>query len=112
MRKSSAATADSATKLSADEPGEAEHVLTFLKNSDEVSTVLVSSEILKENKYESISAKTGHLNRDHSLGRGAPFISPRCTQYAVRSSNFLIATFGLSGVYIQCCLLTLPKTLR
>jgi len=47
MRKSSAATADSATKLSADEPGEAEH--------------------------ESISAKTGHLNRDHGFSRGAPY---------------------------------------
>ena len=49
MREGSAATADSATKLSADEPGEAEH--------------------------ESILAKTGHLNRDHGLGRGAPFAS-------------------------------------
>ena len=29
MRKSSAAMADSATKLSADEPGEAEHDLTY-----------------------------------------------------------------------------------
>jgi len=46
--KSSAATADFAcANCRADEPGEAEH--------------------------ESISAKTGHLNRDHGFSRGAPF---------------------------------------
>ena len=52
MRKSSAATADSATKLSADEPGEV-------------------SERFQMNLSHT---KTGHLSRDYALGRGASFL--------------------------------------